>query len=317
MELLYRSSFAGAYTRVHADGAFSSSHRGDRLSAERVFVRGGSIPRFLSWVILGAILAASMVDGYTDPLSLSVLSVSGAFLFALLGYYLIHVLEVRWRIRTDSALCFVLSLFFGIGILLASYVQFSNSSIYKQSLSYLYGQAATMNDKHVALYGVLSFVVAGMIFAFYKEIKVLTFDRDYAHAIGLRVHLVDMAVLIFLSLSIVVGIRSVGVVLMSAMLIAPAAAARQYTHRLSYMLLLAGTFGVISGFLGNFFSIELSTYLSRLYPSERLSLPTGPMIVMVASIICVVSLLLLPKGGSVSDWLESAFFALVACVKIF
>lgn len=248
-------------------------------------------------VILGAIIAAGMVDSYSDQIWISVLSVLGAFIFALLGNYLIHYLEVRWRIRSDSALCFILSLFFGVGILIASYVQFSNSSIYKQSISYLYGQAATMNDKHIALYGVLSLLVAGMIILFYKEIKVLTFDRDYAHAIGLKVHLVDMIVLVFLSLSIVIGIRSVGVVLMSAMLIAPAAAARQYTHRLSYMLLLAGVFGVLSGFLGNFFSVELTSYLSRLYPSERLSLPTGPMIVMVASFICVLSLLFAPERG--------------------
>lgn len=259
-------------------------------------------------VILGAILAASMVDSYSDPLWLSILSVSVAFIFALLGNYLIHYLEVHWRIRSDSALCFVLSLFFGVGVLLASYVQFSNSSIYKQSLSYLYGQAATMNDKHIALYGILSLLVAGMIFLFYKEIKVLTFDRDYAHSIGLRVHLVDMAVLVFLSLSIVIGIRSVGVVLMSAMLIAPAAAARQYTHRLSFMLLLAGIFGILSGFLGNFFSVELGSYLSRLYPSDRVSLPTGPMIVMVASIICILSLFFAPERG---------FFVRVARVAIF
>lgn len=248
-------------------------------------------------VILGAIWASMMVGGYSDQLWLSILSISGAFIFALLGNYLIHYLEMHWRIRPDSALCFILSLFFGIGILLASYVQFANASIYKQSLSYLYGQAATMSDKHIALYGVLSLLVASMIFLFYKEIKVLTFDRDYAHAIGLRVHLIDMAILIFLSLSIVIGIRSVGVVLMSAMLIAPAAAARQYTHRLSYMLLLAGIFGVLSGFLGNFFSVELASYLSHLYPSDRLSLPTGPMIVMVASIICMLSLFFAPERG--------------------
>lgn len=248
-------------------------------------------------VILGAILATLFVESPHDQLWLSVLSLSGAFIFALLGNCLIHYLEVKWRIRPDSALCFILSIFFGVGILLASYVQFSNSAIYQQSLSYLYGQAATMNDKHIALYGVLSLLVAGMIFLFYKEIKVLVFDRDYAHSIGLRVHLVDTAILVFLSLSIVVGIRSVGVVLMSAMLIAPAAAARQYTHRFSFMLLLAGIFGVLSGFLGNFLSVELASYFSRLYPSERLSLPTGPMIVMVASLICLVSLFFAPERG--------------------
>lgn len=259
-------------------------------------------------VILGALLAASLVDSNREPLLLSILSVGGAFISALFGYYAIHCLETRWKIRSDSALCFVLSLFFGLGILIASHVQFSHSGLYKQSLSYLYGQAATMNDKHIALYGVLSLLVAGMILMFYKELKVLTFDRDYAHAIGLRVRLVDTIVLIFLSLSIVIGIRSVGVVLMSAMLIAPAAAARQYTHRLSYLLLLAGIFGVVSGFLGNVFSVELSTYLSNRFPSERLSIPTGPMIVMVASSICLLSLFFAPERGLCVRLIRIAIF---------
>lgn len=248
-------------------------------------------------VILGAILSSFLVESSGDQFWLSALSLSGALVFALLGNGLIRYLEVGQRIRPDSALCFILSLFFGMGILLASYAQSFNPSIYRQSLSYLYGQAATMNDKHIALYGTLSLLVAGMIFLFYKEIKVLVFDRDYAHSLGLRVHLVDTAILVFLSLSIVIGIRSVGVVLMSAMLIAPAAAARQYTHRFSYMLLLAGIFGVLSGFLGNFLSVEMGATFSRLYPTARLSLPTGPMIVMVAGFICLLSLFFAPERG--------------------
>lgn len=248
-------------------------------------------------VILGTLLAANFVDPNSTNLILSIFSITGAFLFALLGYSLIHFLETRWKIHSDSALCFILSLFFGLGILLASQIQFSHSALYRQSLSYLYGQAATMNDKHIILYGILSLMVASMILLFYKEIKVLTFDRDYAKALGLKVRLLDTLILIFLSLSIVIGIRSVGVVLMSAMIIAPAAAARQYTHRLSYLLILAGSFGMISGFLGNFFSVELGHYLSFQYPALRLSIPTGPMIVLVASSICILSLLFSPERG--------------------
>lgn len=259
-------------------------------------------------VILGALVAANFIDPAAYPLAASLASLLGALLFALAGYYAIHYLETQVKIRADSALCFVLSLFFGLGILIASHIQFTHSGLYKQTLSYLYGQAATMNDGHITLYGVLSLLVAAMIFMFYKELKVLTFDRDYARAIGLPVKLVDTAVLVFLSLSIVIGIRSVGVVLMSAMLIAPAAAARQYTHRLSCMLLLAALFGMASGFLGNFASVELSTYLSSKYPSQRLSLPTGPMIVLVASLICILSLLFAPQRGLFVRLIRIALF---------
>lgn len=248
-------------------------------------------------VILGAIFATTWIDADLNQIWPAVFSIVGAFLSALLGHFAIYFLETRWKINSDAALCFVLSVFFGIGILIASLIQFTHSALYKQSLGYLYGQAATMDDRHIMLYGILSLLVAAMILLFYKELKVLTFDRDYAFSIGLKVHFIDSIVLIFLSLSIVVGIRSVGVVLMSAMLIAPAAAARQYTHRLSYMLLLAGLFGLISGFLGNVISSEFTSYLSLKYPSERLSLPTGPMIVLVASLICIASLLFAPERG--------------------
>lgn len=259
-------------------------------------------------VILGAIFATVLTDSGTESLWLSFFSILGAFIFALFGYYSIQLLESRCKIRADSALCFILSIFFGLGILLASYVQFTYSALYKQSLSYLYGQAATMGDRHILLYGILSLFVATMIFMFYKELKVLTFDREYAAAIGIRVHLVDAAVLFFLSLSIVVGIRSVGVVLMSAMLIAPAAAARQYTNRLSCMLLLAGFFGIVSGFLGNFLSVELTSYFQQSYPSERFSLPTGPMIVMVASCICIFALFFAPERGLFNRLARIAYF---------
>jgi manganese/zinc/iron transport system permease protein len=259
-------------------------------------------------VILGALFAAVWIDSDINLIWTSIFSIVGAFISALLGHYVIYFLETRWKIHADSALCFVLSIFFGIGILMASMIQFTHSALYKQSLSYLYGQAATMDDRHIILYGILSLLVAAMIFLFYKELKVLTFDRDYAYSLGLRVRLIDTIVLIFLSLSIVVGIRSVGVVLMSAMLIAPAAAARQYTHRLSYMLILAGVFGLISGLLGNVISSEFTSHLALKYPTERLSLPTGPMIVLVATLICVFSLLFAPERGLCTRVARIAYF---------
>lgn len=259
-------------------------------------------------VILGTLIASNWIDPNHSQLSLSAFGVAGAFLFALGGYWVIHLLETRLKVRSDSALCFVLSLFFGFGILIASQIQFTHSSLYKQTLSYLYGQAATLTDKHIFLYGILCLMVVLMILLFYKELKVLTFDRDYARTVGINVRLVDTIVLIFLSLSIVIGIRSVGVVLMSAMLIAPAAAARQYTHRLSYFLILAGFFGLISSLLGNVFSVKLALFLAEKFPAERVSIPTGPMIVLVASTICLFSLLFSPERGLFVKLMRMALF---------
>lgn len=265
-------------------------------------------------VILGVVFTSMWVTGGEEWLWISLFSMLGAFITALLGLYMIHFLERTLKIRADSALCFVLSLFFGIGIAIASRVQFTHSALYKYSLGYLYGQAATMTDQHVVLYGVLSFTVIIVILLLNKELKVLTFDRDYALSLGMWVKTMDAVVFILLTAAIVTGIRSVGVVLISAMLIAPAAAARQYTHRFLWMLFLAAFFGLMSGFLGNFLSVELNTFLHRMYPEERFSLPTGPMIVVVAALICFFSLLFAPERGLVSRYVRIAYFR-YRCLK--
>lgn len=255
------------------------------------------------------VVAAGSWNGETESWSwLPAFSLAGAFTTALLGLWSIHFLERRWKLRPDSALCFVLSVFFGIGVTLASRVQFTHTSLYKQSLSYLYGQAATMTDIHILIYGSLSLAIICIIFLFYKELHVITFDRDFAKSIGIKTRLVDTLIIFLITLAIVIGIRSVGVVLMSAMLIAPAVAARQYTHHLSWMLIIAGLFGLISGYFGNYFSIELSNYLKAAYPTSRMALPTGPMIVMIITLICVISLLLAPERGLLIRMMRIAQF---------
>lgn len=251
-------------------------------------------------VILGVIFAGLMEWNDTNTLGLPFLIMTGAFVTALLGLWTIHLLVTKVGIRVDSALCFVLSTFFGIGLTLASRVQFTHSGLYKQSINYLYGQAATMTDVHIVIYGILSFVILTTLIIFYKEIQAITFDRDFAKSLNIRVGMIDFLTFTLVVFAVVIGIRSVGVVLMSAMLIAPAAAARQYTNRLSIMLLLAGLFGLLSGYLGNVLSVEGGSFLSSQYPGNRIALPTGPMIVIVATIFALLSLFLAPERGLIT-----------------
>lgn len=242
-------------------------------------------------LIFGVLAAGGLSQSELAPFII----IFGAFLSALLGLLSIYFLEKFLKIRPDSALCFVLSVFFGIGITLASRVQFTETALYKQSLSYLYGQAATMTDIHIFIYGILSFFVLVSVLLFYKEIQAVTFDRDYSKTVGIRVYLVEGVVYFLIVLAIVIGIRSVGVVLMSAMLIAPAAAARQYTNKLSRMLVYAGIFGLISGYLGNYFSVLFF-------------IPTGPMIALVAGTIAFFSLLFAPERGLITRMLRILHF---------
>lgn len=247
-------------------------------------------------VILGVMAAGYFMADSVAETYLAFWILLGALLTSLLGVWVIHNLESRWKIRSDSALCFVLSAFFGIGITLASRVQFSFTTLYKKSLTYLYGQAATMVDFHIVIYGILSLAIVVMVVLLYKELQLVTFDREYAKTVGISTRILDSLVLGMIVLAVVVGIRSVGVVLMSAMLIAPATAARQYTHRLSAIFVLAGFFGLISGFLGNYLSVEITKIMLK-GSVERFSIPTGPMIVMVATLICLFSLLFAPERG--------------------
>lgn len=248
-------------------------------------------------VVFGVLIAGLFGLNENNQSLLSFLIMLFAFFSALFGLWMIHWLVRKMKIRTDSALCFILSSFFGVGLTLASQIQFSYSSLYRQIQAYIYGQAATMTDTHIYIYGIFSFLIITVVCIFYKEIQVMAFDRDYAKSIGVKIKPIDSLIFVLIALAVVVGIRSVGVVLMSAMLIAPAAAARQYTNKLYIMFLLSGSFGLLSGFLGNYFSVELNSLLQTLYPKDRLVLPTGPMIVMVASLICLFSLCFSPERG--------------------
>ncbi len=242
-------------------------------------------------VMLGVVASGAL--GFFGDISYFV--IIGAFVSACFGIWVIHFLEARCRIPGDAALCLVLSLFFGLGVTLASRVQFTHSSLYQQSLVYLYGQAATMTDRHIVIYAVLSLLIVFMVIAMYKELQVICFDRSYASSLGIPVLFIEVCFFAITAIAVVVGIRSVGVVLMSAMLIAPAAAARQYTQHLSRLLMLSSMFGLLSGYFGIYFSVVVSHY-----SSSRLVLPTGPMIVLVASSICLFSLLFAPERGMVS-----------------
>ncbi len=259
-------------------------------------------------IVAGA-LVTGMIAGESAPEPLLALCVLvGAYLTAFAGLKTITWLEERYHMRSDSALTFVLASFMGIGITLASNVQFTHTGLYRQAQNYLFGQAATMTDRHVLMYGILASITLLVIALLYKELQAITFDRDFARTTGLNVRLVDFFVFSLIVLAVVLGLRSVGVVLMSAMFIAPPVTARQYTYRFSKMLVLAGAVGVVSGFLGNYLSVELSDVIEGYYPNVRLAIPTGPMIILIASSLCVISLLVAPERGLLRRLLRIASF---------
>lgn len=219
----------------------------------------------------------------------------GAFASSLLALKLIEYLQEKQKMSSDAALCFVLALFFGMGIVATSAMQSILPTWLSQIQMLLFGQAATMTDTHIVLYSSLTFLVLFFFWVAFYPIQGLLFDRDFSRSVGIRVAVLEKIIFWLLLLSLVLGMRSVGVVLMSGMVIAPAVTARQFTNSLHKMFFLAAVFGALSGILGNILSVVGSIALSS--ENEKISLPTGPMIVLVGGLFAFLALAFAPERG--------------------
>lgn len=244
-------------------------------------------------VILALLVLSFFFPGQYELASLGVLI--GGFISACIGLWFLEKMQKLTRVKDDGALCFILSSFFGIGVLFASHMQTTNAIYYKMAQIFLYGQVATMTQSHIWIYTGLTITIITTILLCYRPIILVLFDRDFSRVLNTPVRLIETILFFLLVLAIVIGIRSVGVVLMSGMLIAPSVGARQWSDRLSTIFILSAIFGAISGFLGNYLSFEMPKWFSN----GSFSLPTGPMILLSAVFLALFSLLFSPKRGFV------------------
>jgi len=239
-------------------------------------------------VVLGIIFFATFFPRFESMSIVFVLVF--AFLSSVLSMKILNYIETRFHVKSDAGLCFILASFFGFGLLLASHAQFAFTNHYKKIQMYLYGQTATMHDVHILIYGLLTSLIVLLIYIFYRPLQLVLFDEGHAKSLNINVSKINKLFNYLLVLSLVVGIRSVGIVLASGMLIAPVIAARQYTDRLSLLFVLSAIFSAISAFLGNYLSVVMSIDSNR-------TLPSGPLIVLVSASIAFLSLLFAPKNG--------------------
>lgn len=207
----------------------------------------------------------------------------GGLISGLLATLLIIFITKNSRIKFDSALAMVLSVFFGLGLVLLTLVQKQSNSNQAGIENFIYGQASSMLLRDVKIIGICGIILISIIILFWKEFKLLSFDIEFARTVGFNTNVLNLLLTLLLIISIIIGLQSVGVILMSTMLIAPAVGARQWVNSLSAMVILSSFFGAISGFLG--------TLISSLSPKT----PTGPVIVIIATIIAFFSILIAPK----------------------
>ena len=217
---------------------------------------------------------------------------AGALVAGALGSLLILGVVRYSRVKEDSAIGIVLSVFFGAGIVLLTMIQklpYGNQSGLDK---FLFGQAATLMPRDIQLMAVLGALVLAMVVLFYKEFKLLCFDREFGASLGYPMRPLEIVLTLLLVVVVVVGLQTVGVVLMVATLVTPAAAARQWTERLATMLVLAALVGGGSGAVGALLSASIPR------------LPTGPVIVLCSSAVLVASLVFAPQRGLLWAWLR-------------
>lgn len=235
----------------------------------------------ISHAALPGIALAFLATGLKDPLVLLV----GAMAAGWVGTLVISAVVRRSRVRLDAGMAVVLAGFFGLGLALLSVIQNLPNANQAGLSKFLFGNASTMLRQDVVVMAVFVVLSLAVVTLLWKEFKVSTFDPDFARSLGYPLGFLDTLLLSLVVVAITIGLQSVGVVLMSAMLVAPAAAARQWTDRLGTMVVLAALFGVSA------------TVTGALVSSAVPRLPTGPTTVVLISAVVLVSLTLAPRRG--------------------
>ena len=216
----------------------------------------------------------------------------GALISGLIASSWIHSIMKRTILKTDTALGIVLSSFFGIGIVLLTYIQNLPNSNQSGLENYLFGQAATLMEKDLWIMGSILTITLVILSIFWKECKITLFDKTHAQTLGVNTNFIEFMMSSFIVIAIIIGLQTTGVILMSALLLAPAAGARQWTNQLFYMMLISCGIGISSGVIGTAIS------------ASKDNLPTGPIIVLVASTIVCISFIFAPNRGLIAKQIE-------------
>lgn len=253
--------------------------------------------------LLGDALAHATLPGIAIAFLISValggtgkslpLLLTGATITGVMGMGLILVMRRTTRLKDDAAMGIVLSVFFGIGVAILGIVQRDPRGSAAGLESFIYGKTASMVFTDFTLIAGVS-VVAGLAsILFLKELTLLCFDEAFARSQGWPVTLLDLILIGLVTAVTIVGLQAVGLILIIAFLITPAAAARFWTQDLSITLLTASVIGALSGWIG--------ASVSALLPG----LPAGAVIVLAGSFFFLVSMFFGRSRGVLQRWFKS------------
>lgn len=238
----------------------------------------------LSHAVLPGIVGGYIWNYSKDPMSMLV----GAIIAGVVGSMLIHAITSTSKLKADAAQGIILTVFFALGVCLISMLPQGNKSGVDK---FLFGQLAAVSSQDIALLWKSTGLTLLVVFVFYRGLLVLSFDPVFGKLSGLPIRLLHYILMLLTTLGIVVAMEAVGVVLVSALLVIPAASASLLTDKLPRILGWSACFGVGSALAGSFFS----------FIGEKLA--AGPMVVICSAAIFAMCFLFSPRQGLFTKWI--------------
>lgn len=237
--------------------------------------------------LLGDALAHATLPGiaimflYTNSKS-SPLLFAGATVSAILGAYCIELINKHTTLKKETSLGIILSTSFGIGTILLSIIQ-TYPTAHKAGINkFLLGNASTLLLEDLIIISITTLFIIVTTIICWKEFKIFLFNKDFAFLIGIQTTTIKFILMTLTIATIIIGLQTVGAVLISSLLIAPATAAAQWTKKLHVMILLSATCSCIATITGTFISSSIP------------HLPTGPVIISIATLCTLLSIFLAP-----------------------
>jgi ABC-type Mn2+/Zn2+ transport system permease subunit len=202
-----------------------------------------------------------------------------AILFGLATVWITGWVEEKGRMKLDVSIGILYTTTMALAILFIGLMKTYNAEVY----GYLFGSVLSVTGEELRIIGGLSILVLGLILIFSKELYFIAFDQEMAEASGVPARRIFFLLLTLVALTVVVSLKTVGAILVFAMILIPASTAYQLTHSLTTLTLYSTSIGV-------------TTAVGGVLISAAWDVPSGPAIVLLATTLFFCSVLLSPKG---------------------
>lgn len=257
------------------------------LASVMVGVMSGIIGSFIilrGMSLMGDAISHSVLPGVAVAYILGINLMVGAAAFGVIAALLIGAVAANSKLKNDTAIGIVFSAFFALGFILISMAESSTNLHY-----ILFGNVLAVSDRDLMSTVAVLVIVVLFVVIFYKELLITSFDETFAKTYGLQTAYLHYGLMLVLTLVTVSALQTVGIILIVAMLITPAATAFLWTNRLQWMLVIAASVGAVASVIG-------------LYLSYTMNWASGPAIVLMAAIMFLVSFVVSPKQGFLTKW---------------